>query len=46
MFELGWRTLSVGFLLIFSLYRKRLSHAREKNTKEDIKVREEAARNT
>lgn len=22
MFELGWRTLSVGFLLIFSLYRK------------------------
>lgn len=35
MFELGWRTLSVGFLLIFSLYRKRLSCSREKYQKED-----------
>lgn len=35
MFELGWRTLSVGFLLIFSLYRKYLSCSRERSQKKD-----------
>lgn len=32
MFELGWKTLSVGFFAHLLFVQKNVSHAREKNT--------------